>query len=67
MPGGWAGLIYSLPFSMDATEETGRLGRLINHNIAMSNLKLKAVDLGDGTPRVAMYAKRDIEPGGYRS
>ncbi len=49
---------------MDATEESGRKGRLINHLIRGGNLKLQAVEMENGQPRIAMMASKDIRAGG---
>lgn len=47
-------------FSIDATAETGRLGRLVNHS-RNGNLSTKAVWV-DG-PRLVLLAAQDISPG----
>ena len=52
----WLSILF---FSIDATEESGRYGRLVNHSRANKNLRVK-VEKG---PRLFMYALRDIEPG----
>ena len=49
-------------FSIDATFESGRLGRLVNHSKARSNCSTKVVML-DGIPRLVFIAKKDILPG----
>lgn len=48
-------------FSVDATAESGKLGRLINHS-RNGNLLTKTV-LVDGLPRLALLAKTDIRAG----
>lgn len=48
-------------FSIDATIETGRLGRLVNHS-RNGNLITKTV-LVDNIPRLALMAKVDIKNG----
>ncbi|GAB6030354.1 SET domain containing (Lysine methyltransferase) 8 [Chamberlinius hualienensis] len=48
-------------YCVDATEESGRLGRLINHS-KNGNLTTKAV-LVDGVPRLILLASRDISAG----
>lgn len=45
--------------SVDATKETDRLGRLINHS-RCGNLVTKVVEV-KGTPRLILIAKRDID------
>lgn len=47
--------------SIDATEETGYLGRLVNHS-RNGNLVTKAVEV-DGEPHLILLAKRDLEAG----
>ena len=49
-------------FSIDATFESGRLGRLVNHSKVSSNCSTKVVML-DGIPRLVFIAKKDILPG----
>ena len=64
--------------SIDATEDTGRLGRLINHSRKKANLNLKVLEennfkYGENgnmdpssikkTPRVFLIAKREINEG----
>jgi len=49
--------------SMDATLETPRMGRLINHSAQKPNLSLKVVEMEDGTPRIALLAAEDIKRG----
>lgn len=44
---------------MDATEESGRMGRLINHS-RNGNLITKVVEV-KGAPRLILIAKRDID------
>jgi histone-lysine N-methyltransferase SETD8 len=48
--------------SIDATSETGRLGRLVNHSRLTPNLQTKVL-VFNGTPRLILVARRDIEPG----
>lgn len=50
-----------LSFSIDATEETGYLGRLVNHS-RNGNLVTKAVEVS-GQPHLILIAKHDLEPG----
>ena len=47
---------------MDATKETGRLGRLVNHSKTKSNVVTKTVEV-DGTPYLCLMASRDIAVG----
>jgi len=47
---------------VDATEETGRYGRLINHSLKKSNCATKVVAMED-SPRLILVAKHDIEVG----
>ena len=49
-------------FSIDATEESGRLGRLINHSRQRPNLKTKVLEV-EGKPRLALMALKEIEQG----
>lgn len=49
-------------FCIDATQETGKLGRLINHSRTCSNLYTKTV-LVDGLPRLVLLAKETIKKG----
>ena len=51
-----------LSSSIDATKETGRLGRLVNHSRLIPNLQTKIVML-KGIPRLILVAKRDVEAG----
>ena len=49
-------------FSIDATIETGRYGRLVNHSRQTPNLMTKVIMNGK-SPRLILVAKHDIEPG----
>jgi len=49
-------------FCVDATEESGRLGRLLNHSCIHPNLVTKIVTL-DESPRLILVAKHDIVEG----
>ena len=49
-------------WAIDATEETPRLGRLINHSLRQFNLIPKVFIL-EGQPRIYLVARRDINPG----
>ncbi len=44
---------------VDATEETGHLGRLLNHSVQKANCVTKERVLGY-TPRILLFADRDI-------
>jgi histone-lysine N-methyltransferase SETD8 len=48
-------------FSVDATAETGRLGRLVNHSRS-GNLITKTVSIMN-RPHLVLIAKEDIPPG----
>ena len=48
--------------SIDATEETGRLGRLVNHSRLNPNCKTTVVDVR-GVPRLVLVANKMIERG----
>lgn len=48
-------------FSIDATAETDRLGRLLNHS-RNGNLCPKTIEVND-IPRIVMIAKVDIQSG----
>ena len=47
-------------FSIDATQETGRFGRLVNHSRKAPNCIPKVFTLND-EPRVILVARHDIE------
>ena len=49
-------------FSIDATKDTGRYGRLVNHSRKTPNLVTKVITNGE-SPRLFLIAKRDIESG----
>ncbi|CAH1163268.1 unnamed protein product [Phaedon cochleariae] len=49
------------PYCIDATAETGRLGRLVNHS-RNGNLVTKTI-MVDGTPRLVLIAKSHIRIG----
>lgn len=48
--------------SIDGTEETGYLGRLVNHSRSSNNLITKSVSV-DGRPHLILLAKKDIAAG----
>ncbi|XP_013788393.1 N-lysine methyltransferase KMT5A-like, partial [Limulus polyphemus] len=48
-------------YCVDATKESGRLARLVNHS-KHGNLKTKSFSV-QGIPRLILVAKRDIQPG----
>jgi histone-lysine N-methyltransferase SETD8 len=48
-------------YSIDATAETGRLGRLLNHSKS-GNLCTKTIEV-NGIPHLILLAKEDVEPG----
>ncbi|KAJ1518848.1 hypothetical protein ONE63_011551 [Megalurothrips usitatus] len=50
-------------YCIDATPESGRLGRLVNHSRWRANARPLAVVLADGVPRIFLLADRDIARG----
>ncbi|VDN44137.1 unnamed protein product, partial [Dibothriocephalus latus] len=48
-------------YCVDATEESPRLGRLINHSRLHPNCYVKVIPI-DQQPRLALFAKTDIPP-----
>ncbi|KAJ1519815.1 hypothetical protein ONE63_005067 [Megalurothrips usitatus] len=50
-------------YCIDATAESGRLGRLVNHSRRRANARPRAVLLADGVPRLFLFADRDIARG----
>ena len=48
--------------TIDATEDTGRVGRLVNHSIQKANAVLQLVEV-EGLPRVFLMAKCGIACG----
>uniref|UniRef100_A0A1B0GNZ4 [histone H4]-lysine(20) N-methyltransferase n=1 Tax=Phlebotomus papatasi TaxID=29031 RepID=A0A1B0GNZ4_PHLPP len=51
----------NVQYCIDATKETGKMGRLVNHS-RNGNLITKIVDY-KGRPHLVLLAKEDIEPG----
>lgn len=51
-----------IQYCIDATKETGRLGRLVNHSRSNPNLVTKTI-LVDKKPRLVLIAKDDIKRG----
>lgn len=51
-----------IQYCVDATAETGRMGRLINHSMQSPNLQPKVVMLG-GTPRLILVSNKKIAIG----
>lgn len=49
-------------FSIDATEERGEIGRMINHSRRVNNISPRLIDM-NGTPRLFFIAKRDVAEG----
>ncbi|CAH8537936.1 unnamed protein product [Heterobilharzia americana] len=49
-------------YCVDATKETPRLGRLINHSRLKPNCIVKVIPV-DGIPRLALFARKPISPG----
>lgn len=54
-------MIHNICFSVDATAESDRLGRLVNHS-RNGNLTTKTVVI-DNNPHLVLIAKEDIQPG----
>ena len=54
--------IYSVYFSLDATNKQGRLGRLVNHSKTKANVVTKVLEVV-GQPRLCLIASKDIEKG----
>ena len=48
-------------YCIDATAESGRYGRLVNHSMKIPNCVTEVVMLGT-EPRLILVAKQDIEP-----
>lgn len=60
MPGHCLVLIV---FSFDATNEDGRMGRLVNHaRSGCANARVELVEI-DGMPHLCLFAKRSIMAG----
>ena len=49
-------------YSVDATKENGRMGRLVNHSRKQANVVTKMVTLPE-RPCLCLMAARDIQPG----
>ncbi len=49
-------------YCVDATKESDKLGRLINHSRLHPNCAVKVIPI-DGVPRLALFAKTEIPPG----
>nr|ALJ75659.1 SETD8 [Schmidtea mediterranea] len=49
-------------YCVDATKESGKLGRLLNHSKLNPNCYVKVISIND-SPRLAIFAKREIEIG----
>ncbi len=47
-------------YCIDATSETGRLGRLVNHSRLTPNLQTKVVTHRDGRPRLILVARKEV-------
>jgi len=50
-------------YCIDATAETGRLGRLVNHSRLQPNLMTKVIQIDKQPPRLVLIAKYDVEAG----
>ncbi|VDP90967.1 unnamed protein product [Echinostoma caproni] len=55
-------LVIGQKWCVDATKETPRLGRLINHSRLHPNCHVKVIPL-DGMPRLVLFARQTINPG----
>ena len=55
-------LSSSCDFSVDATAESGKLGRLLNHSKQNGNCRTKVVPIGD-RPYLILVAARNITVG----
>ena len=55
-------LSYCCVCSIDATGESGKLGRLLNHSRTRANCVTKTIDIGDRA-HLILVAGRDIEVG----
>lgn len=60
-PRSWVVKCLFSPSSVDATKETGRMGRLINHSKS-GNCQTKLHDI-NGVPHLILVASRDIDEG----
>lgn len=49
-------------FSVDATKDNGRMGRLLNHSKTQANVFTKLLEVKD-QPYLCLMAARDIRPG----
>ena len=49
-------------FSIDASQDTGRFGRLVNHSISGANTAMKVIPVNK-IPRLVLFARRDILSG----
>lgn len=58
----YVALMLSVNISIDATEEDGSFGRLINHSRLKPNVKVKIV-ASDTRPYLCMFAATSIESG----
>ena len=54
--------LYDRSYSVDATRESGRLGRLVNHSSIEYNAVSKVVEI-KGTPYLCLFSSRDISVG----
>ena len=68
----FANLFYSQTFSkskcsqsfcVDASTDTGRFGRLVNHSYKSPNCHIEVVDEFKGSPHLILVASRDIKVG----
>ena len=52
----------SIHCSIDATEEDGRMGRLVNHSKTNANVVVKVI-VSDSRPHLCMFASKDLATG----
>ena len=54
--------LYNIYYSVDATKDNGRMGRLLNHSKTQANVVTKLYEV-KGQPYLCLVAARDIKPG----
>ena len=54
--------MYNIYYSVDATKDNGRMGRLLNHSKTQANVVTKLYEV-KGQPYLCLVAARDIKPG----
>ena len=55
-------MIELINFSIDATQDNGRIGRLINHSRDSANSVVRSVKIGE-IARLCLFANQDISAG----